>query len=524
MSLSRYWLDALILAVYLPTLAGVGVYFSRRQRKLEDFFLARRGIAWLPVGLSLMAALNSGIDYLMQPSAIIKFGLMLLVVNLSWLLLYPYVFFITLPLFRRLGVYTAYEYLEARFNVGVRGLGAAVFIFWRLGWMATALYVPCLTIASVIGRPELLIPMIVVLGGLVTFYTTLGGIKAVIWTDVIQFCIMFAGLAGTVYVAWRSVPGGWSEIAEAARQVGTQASLPTVGVADSFDPLTRWFAIPVTAVGMFIVTMVGRIGMYTTDQVMIQRFQTTRSIGEARKGFFITAVSDTVWMVALAVVGVALAAYFRYAPMPTEVQANPDQIFPYFVGHVFPPGMVGLVVAAILAASLSSVDSAVNSMTSVAMIDFVNRFSRRRARPEELSEQEQRRQVAISRVLTVLLGFIGTALSCYVAQFGTIFEIANKIINAFTGPLLGIFLLGMFTRRANGPGVFWGGLLGTVFTLYIVHLANHNLISFIWPSTFGLVMTLCAGYLFSLPFRSPAEKEHWTFRQVLARIELKEHE
>ncbi len=520
MLLSRYWLDAIILAAYLLTLAGVGVYFSKRQWKLEDFFLARKGIAWLPVGLSLMAALNSGIDYLMQPSSIIKFGLVLLVVNLSWLLLYPYVFFITLPLFRRLGVYTAYEYLEARFNVGVRGLGAAIFMLWRLGWMATALYVPCLAITSVIGRPDLLIPMIVVLGGLVTFYTALGGIKAVIWTDVIQFCIMFAGLAGTIYIAWRNVPGGWSEILQAARQVGLPESPPPACPTDGLDGLTQWFAIPVTAVGMFISTMVGRIGMYTTDQVMIQRFQTTRSIGDARKGFLITAVSDTIWMVALAVVGLALFAYFRHHSIPPQVQANPDHIFPYFLGQVFPPGMVGLVVAAILAASLSSIDSAVNSMTSVAMIDFVNRLYLHPTSGEELSDHQQRRQVSISRALTVLLGLLGTALSCYVGQFGTIFEIANKLINAFTGPLLGIFLLGMFTRRANGPGVFLGGLLGTAFTLYIVHLANHQLISFIWPSTFGLVMTLCAGYVLSLPFATSAEKQHWTFRQILARIEL----
>jgi hypothetical protein len=127
----------------------------------------------------------------------------------------------------------------------------------------------------------------------------------------------------------------------------------------------------VTAVGIFIAAMVARIGMYTTDQVMIQRFQTTRSIGEARKGFFITAVSDTVWIVALTVVGVALSAYFRHFPMPAEVQANPDQIFPYFLGQVFLPGMVGLVVAAILAASLSSIDSAVNSMTSVVMSGYL---------------------------------------------------------------------------------------------------------------------------------------------------------
>ena len=230
MDIQLDWRDVTILGAYLVSLAAIGIFFSKRQHKLEDFFLARRGMSWLPVGLSLMAALNSGIDYLGQPSFTIKFGLVVLVGNLSWFVLYPYVFFVTLPLFRRLDVYSAYEYLERRFNLGVRGLGAMIFILWRLSWMATALYVPCLAITSVIGRPDLLVPMIVTLGALVTFYTMLGGIKAVIWTDVLQFCIMGAGLAATVIVAWYHVPGGWSEIASSAGKLGAdqaRAAIPT---------------------------------------------------------------------------------------------------------------------------------------------------------------------------------------------------------------------------------------------------------------------------------------------------------
>src|SRR3954467_11596906 len=157
-------------------MALIGVHFSRRQTSLAEFFVARQLMAWLPVGLSLMAALNSGIDYLMQPSATIRYGAVLLAGPSSWIFLYPWVSRVTLPFYRHLNLYTAYEFLEARFDVRVRILAAAIFIVWRVGWMATALYVPCLAINAVFGGRADLSTMIVVLGVLVTTYTMLGGI------------------------------------------------------------------------------------------------------------------------------------------------------------------------------------------------------------------------------------------------------------------------------------------------------------------------------------------------------------
>src|SRR5438067_447001 len=148
MQASLHPLDLAIVVSYLVALATVGIYFARRQSSLDEFFLARQSMAWLPVGLSLMAALNSGIDYLMQPASTIKFGLILLVGTSSWLFLYPWVSRVTLPFYRKLGAFTAYEFLEARFDVRVRTLAAGLFIIWRLGWMATAIYVPCLAITA----------------------------------------------------------------------------------------------------------------------------------------------------------------------------------------------------------------------------------------------------------------------------------------------------------------------------------------------------------------------------------------
>ena len=157
-------LDLIIIVGYLVVLAAVGAYFSRRQTSLDSFLVAGGRMTWLPVGMSLMAALNSGIDYLTQPSATIQYGLVLILGTLSWLAIYPWVSRVVFPFYRRLSFYSIYEYLEARFDVRVRTLAAAIFIAWRLGWMATALYVPCLAIDEASGGQIDLTLMIVVAG------------------------------------------------------------------------------------------------------------------------------------------------------------------------------------------------------------------------------------------------------------------------------------------------------------------------------------------------------------------------
>jgi SSS family transporter len=490
MANTLHTIDALIILSYLGVLAGVGVYFSRRQRNLDEFFLARQSMAWLPVGLSLMAALNSGIDYLMQPSSTIRYGLILLVGTSSWLFLYPWVTRITLPFYRRLNLYTAYEFLEARFDVRVRTLAAAIFVVWRLGWMATAIYVPCLAINAAAGGGIDLTRMILTLGVLVTLYTMLGGIEAVIWNDVIQFCIMFGGLAATVWITLSHVPGGLTEIWAAAQQAGkTTLATPIAMPADAgvLDHVRLFFMQPINVTAILFAIVVGRMAGYTSDQVMVQRFQTTKSLKDARQAFVVNAAGDALWMVGLSFVGLALLAYFNHHALPAEYAS--DKILPFFMSQAFPVGAVGLVIAAILAASLSSIDSAINSCTSVVVVDFYNRLM--------LGKQTRHggdSGVFVSRVATVVFGVTGTLLATNVARIGTLLEIANKLINAFTGPLFGIYLLAMFSRRATAGPVLVAGVVGS-FTSYYV--AYQTQIGFMWPSTFGLAATLASGALLS---------------------------
>ena len=513
MSAAIHPIDIAILFVYVAALAGVGVYFSRRQSNLEDFFLARRSMSWLPIGLSLMAALNSGIDYLMQPSATIRYGLILLVGTTSWVVLYFWVSYVTLPFYRRLNVYTAYEFLEARFDVRVRTLAAAIFIVWRLGWMATAIYVPCLAISAATGNQVDVTTMILVFGALVTFYTMLGGIQAVIWNDVIQFFVMFGGLAATVWIALSHVPGGLSEIFTAAQEAGKTSLSTPLNVPEGagfLEQVGGFFRQPINVIAILCALIFGRMAGYTSDQVMVQRFQTTRSLRDSRRAFVINAAGDILWMTGLSFVGLALFAYFNHHPLPTEYAT--DQILPYFMSQAFPPGALGLVIAAILAASLSSIDSAINACTSVAMIDGYQRLVSGRA-VEDRSAEAARRQVVLSRVFTVVFGLAGTLLATNVSRIGSLLEIAQKLVNAFSGPLFGIYVLAMFSRRTTGVPALIAGIAGS-FTSYYV--AYHTSIGFMWPSTFGLAATLLVGSVLTLAsgVRPSAAAQMLTWRAV----------
>ena len=497
MSTALHPIDVAILVAYLATLAAVGVYFSRRQTSLDDFFLARQSMSWLPVGLSLMAALDSAIDYLMQPSATIRYGLILLVGTSSWLLLYPWVARVTLPFYRRLNYFTAYEYLEARFDVRVRSLAAGIFIVWRLGWMATAIYVPCLAIEVATAGRLPVTTTVIVLGAIVTLYTAMGGVKAVIWNDVMQFCVRFGGLAAVVTIAILSVPGGVTEIWRVAHAAGKTALIAPFATAPgggAWAQVQAFFEQPLNLVSIMCALMVGRMASYVGDQIMVQRLQTTRSLKEARQAFIVNAAGDIVWMFALSFVGLALFAYFQLHALPADYAT--DRILPYFMLQTFPPGIVGLVIASLMAASLSSVDSAINSCTSVVVVDFYNRLVLgRQTTGHDASAAEERHQVVVSRVATFVFGGVGTVLAVNVSRIGSLLEIANKLINAFTGPLFGIYLLAMFSRRATAMPALVAGVAGTLTSYYVAYRTS---IGFMWPSSFGLAATLLVGYALTM--------------------------
>lgn len=512
---SLHAVDLVILVTYLAVISSVGILFSRHQTNLEQFFLAGRRMTWVPVGLSLMACLNSGIDYLMQPSAVMKYGLVLVLGSLSWLLLWPWVSRVTLPFYRNLNVFTAYEYLERRFDLSVRWLASIIFILWRVGWIATAMYVPCLAISGATRGAFPLVPTIIVLGSVVILYTALGGMRAVIWTDIIQFCIMFGGLAATVSVVLGQIPGGLSEVWQTASQAGKTSVLTGIQAPEAAGLVERaklFFTTEMTTLGFLVAVMVGRMAVYTADQVMVQRFQTARSLKDSRQAFIVNAAGDALWTVGLAFVGLTLFAYVARDPGFAGLPS--DRVFPAFLASKFPTGAVGLVIAAIFAASLSSIASAVNSCSSVVMMDFYRRI-RRPGGPAGSTDspEEQRRQVCISRWTTLVVGVCAIALSANVGRLGDLIVIANKVIQLFTGPLFAVYVLGLFVPFAGSRGALVGGGFGGAVSLYVAFWSG---LAFVWPATLGFIAALAAGVAVSLCGGRPSQAQaRLTFRGVM---------
>lgn len=517
MQSSFHLIDWLIVGAYLLAMALVGVYFSRRQTTLNQYLRAEQSMGWLPVGLSLMAALNSGMDYLMQPSSTIRYGVVLVFGITSWFALYPWVAKVAFPFYHRLNFFTVYEYLEARFDVRVRTLAAMIFLLWRVGWMATAMYVPSLAVNAATAGQVDLNTMTIIVGVLVTLYTMLGGIQAVIWNDVVQFCIMFGGLAATVVIVWSTVPGGLSEIwtvNAAAGKLDWWPALTDPAATGALAHAQSFFQQPMTLVTLLVALIVGRMAQYTSDQVMVQRLQTTRSLKDARSAFIVNAAGDALWMVGLSFVGFALFAYFQRVPLPPEFAT--DKLVPYFMSLAFPTGAVGLVIAAIMAASLSSIDSAINSCTSVAVVDVYQRVWLGKTREAAADATDERSQVRVSRIFTLFFGALGTTLACNVGRIGSLLEINAKVVNAFTGPLFGIFLLAMFSRRAGSAAALVSGVAGALTAYYV---AYHSSIGFMWPSTFGLAATLAIGALLAaaMPMAEGDARAALTWRAVMQR-------
>ena len=278
MASSFHLIDWLIVGAYLAAMGGVGVYFSRKQTSLNQFLLADAAMGWLPVGLSLMAALNSGMDYLMQPSSTIRYGAVLVVGITSWLALYPWVAQVAFPFYHRLNFFTVYEYLEARFDVRVRTLAALIFILWRLGWMATAMYVPSLAINAATGGQVDLNTMTIIVGVLVTLVHDARRHpgRDLERRDPVLHHVRRPGRDGRHRVVERARRLQRDLVGRGrGRQAGRRGRRsPIRRRPASIAQIDSFFQQPMNVIALLVALVVGRMAQYTSDQVMVQRLQT----------------------------------------------------------------------------------------------------------------------------------------------------------------------------------------------------------------------------------------------------------
>ncbi|MDE2757186.1 MAG: hypothetical protein OXI92_11645, partial [Acidobacteriota bacterium] len=229
---------------------------------------------------------------------------------------------------------------------------------------------------------------------------------------------------------------------------------------------------------------------YGADQVSVQRYLAAKSLKGMQKSFILNTVGG--WAMGFLMIGIGLGLYAFYALHPGNLPATigGDKVFPYFIATEMPLGLRGMMIAAILAAAMSSIDSGLNSSVTALITDFFKRFGWLTRGGAASQGEAARRELKVSRALTMALGVVVTVLACFVGALGTIIEIANKLVNSFAGPMLGIFILGMMTRKTEWRGAFWGLLAGTVVTAWCI---LDNSVSFLWFGPIGALVTVLAG-------------------------------
>ena len=467
-------LDFAVLAFYLLTLLLMGVYFSRRERGTEDFFLAGRRIPWWAAGMSIFGTQLSAITFIAAPAKIYATDWLYFLGGVTLLLVMPVVVYCFLPFYRRLNVTTAYEYLEKRFNVAVRLFGSAAFVLFQLGRMSIVLYLPAIALATVTGIDVII--CILLMGVLATAYTVMGGIEAVIWTDVIQVVVLMGGALLCLGVIVADV-GGFGQVI-------------AVGQANQkFRTfLWSWDSTQATVWVVVFGTFLANLAPYTADQAVIQRYLTTRDEKQAARSIWANAALVLPSSLLFYFVGTALYVYYQGHPEQLEPTLQADSLFPWFIAWQLPSGLTGLVVAGIFAASMSSLDSSLNSVATAVVTDFYRRF-----RPGV----SDHRCLNLARWLTVLLGVTTTVVAVVLVsiEIESLWDLFMQILGLLMGSLTGVFILGIFTRRANSVGALTGAI---VSAFVLAGVQNFTPLHFFLYAGIGIITCVSVGYAVSL--------------------------
>lgn len=463
------------LGLYLASLIVMGWYFSRRENSTEMFFLGGRRVPWLAAGISIFGTQLSAITFMAIPAKAYATNWVYLLANLCIPIVAPLVVFIYLPFFRRLNVTTAYEYLEMRFSVPVRLFGSLTFLLLQLGRMGIVLFLPAIALSTVTGLD--IYGCILVMGLLATIYTVMGGVEAVIWTDVVQVIVLLGGALLSLGIIVWNLDGGMSAVL-------------SVGAANDKFHLLNWsWDYTITAVWVVVLgNIFSNLVPYTSDQTVVQRYLTTRDERRAASSVWAAALLAIPASVLFFGLGTALFVYYRAMPEHLSPWMSTDAIFPWFISHELPPGISGIVVAGLFAAAMSSLDTSMNSGAAVIVHDFLKRFSLTRT---------ERAQFSAARWLTLALGVFGTATALLMATYEvrSLWDVFLTLIGLFGGSLAGVFALGVFSRRANASGALLGAAC-SVIALYWVRTQTD--VHFFLYAAIGIVTCFCVGYVSSL--------------------------
>jgi SSS family transporter len=492
-------IDYAVLAIYLVGVTVFGTLFRRTQHTTKDYFIGARNTHWLVISLSIVATETSSLTLIGVPAVAYTVyarpelggSLTYLQVVLGYIVARFVISFLFIPAYFQGELLTAYELLARRFGEKTKHFAASLFLVTRAFADGVRVFAASLVAAAVIGSslpnfPDLWFWSVVIVGALTLVYTFEGGVAAVIWTDLIQLVVY---IVGSLLAAWQLlqlVPGGWATVsahAEAANKFQL--------FSFSWDltlPFTFWAGL----IGGTFLTMAS----HGTDQLLVQRLLTCRNVRDSQKALIASGFIVFFQFLLFLLIGVMLYAYYQHAPLP-HLTTN-DEIFPAFIVAHLPRGLAGLMIAAVFAAAMSTMSGSLNSLASTTVFDFYRPLVRR-----PLSDGTLLR---ISRWCTAGWGVVLIAIALAARDWGSVFVTGLSIASLVYGPMLGAFLLGVLTRRANQPGVMTGiavSLGCMVLVWFFTPLA------WTWYVLLGTLICVGVGYGVSLAvaFRRPTREE-----------------
>ena len=489
-------IDYVVLLAYLVGITIFGTMFRRSQRTVKDYFIGAKNTSWIVISLSIVATETSTLTLIGVPAlAYSTFArpeqggsLTYLQVVLGYIVARIIISLLFIPAYFQGELLTAYELLKRRFGVQAKNFAASLFLIMRALAEGVRVFAASLVLSAVLGAslpglPHLWLWSIFIVGVLTLIYTFEGGIAAVIWTDLIQLVIYIGGSLLAAYMLLRLIPGGWSAVVAEATPIN---KFQVLSFAWDFKlPFTFWAGL----LGGTCLTMAS----HGTDQLLVQRLLTCRNMRDSQKALVLSGFVVFFQFFLFLMIGIMLFAYYKFYPLEGQL-ASTDEIFPSFIVHRLPHGVAGLVIAAIFAAAMSNLSGSLNSLASTTVLDFYKPLLGRDKSDDSL--------LRLSRWLTAIWGLVLIGIAVLASRWGSVFTTGLTIASLVYGPMLGAFLLGVLTKRANQTGVI-AGMGVSLIAMLVVKVFTP--LAWTWYVLAGTAVCWSVGYLVSMVSRQPSE-------------------
>jgi len=473
-----HWVDYALIAAYLIALIFIGRRFTQSSKTSSGFFLAGRKIPYWAAGISLYATGTSAISFLAIPTKTFVTNQVYGLGTLFGPLFMVLAAYFIVPLLRGINITSTYEYLEQRFNRAVRLFGAALSVTFQLGGrMSVVLLLPSFALTAVTGIDVYY--AIAIMGFLATVYTVTGGIAAVIWTDVLQVSVLFGGALLAFGFMIAGTEGGFSGFVD----INLEYS--------KFDAVHWGWDLTLPVLWIFMLNQLSTQATFPSDQVMVQRVLSTPSVKEARKSYILLGLIVVPGTILFHLLGSSLFSYFHSHPELLNPTMDNIQVFPLYIVEVLPIGLTGLLIAALFAACMSTLDSSMHSVSTVILTDFY-----------KTNDDDEAKRVKLAKLITGIVGVLGTGIALMMATFEikSMFDLWMEIIALIGGGFGGVFLLGMFSKKANSNGALIGAAASIIVTVLV---KSYTDIHFMLYSSVAVGTCILVGYLSSFLFSPP---------------------